>query len=1230
MKPNQPNIDSIYLTAKELPSLEERSAFLDQACDGKIELRNRIERMLAAQSNVGSFLESPAPELNLTVEQVSPEHPGTQIGDYKLHEKIGEGGMGIVYAAEQTSLSRRVALKILPLASLWSETALERFRKEVRITATLEHPNIVPIYEMGCDRNVHFYAMKLVDGCSLAEVITQRKRQASFNPQPQASEAVSDPPNVNRPEGDTSTDDTLVAAVTTAAMGHETWYRTVAKLGKVAASTLAFAHKRGVIHRDIKPSNLLLDQRGKLFIADFGLARFEADVDVNLTRTGDLMGTPRFMSPEQASGRSSKELDARSDIFSLGSTLYELLTLKPVITATAPAPAIRELQTLQPIPLRTHDPNIPLPLERIVLKCLQLDPIDRYSGADELAKDLDRFLEGQPVLARPPGLVRRTSRWIQRHPQTSLSMIAGLSLSLIVLATGFWIVQRQDGTSWLRGPPSEDLVDSSTATHLSSDLKSFEESPDMLRSNRNNRNSQNRRNENSPNRSLKFEKLENRELMAGDLSISDATAMEGGSNLKLLDRFVSLGSGGLTKSAGSTFGPDGNLYVANVNDQAIFRYNGVTGSYIDTFVPGSGSLNAYLEPAFGPDGNLYVSSSAGNKVLRYSGSSGAFMDVFVGGLSSPVGITFGSDGSLYIANQGTNEVLRYSNSVLSPFVPAGSGGLSAPRKSVFGPDGNLYVASQGNGRVLRYDGGTGAFIDTFAKKASSQGPNWLQFGTDGYLYTSDTSTAICCDRSINRFNGTSGAFVDTLALGRDGWSFNIGPGNIVYDSGNAAGGFVERFGTSSLAAFSVSLNVASTSPVTVNYSTANGTGLAGINYVATSGTLTIPAGLTSQTILVQTLDDGIVYPNKTFIVNLTNPVGGTIARGQATGTTIEGDSTKFHVVNDGSLDQTYKYGTSGTSFGNSSLNTGNTAPRGAASTAAGDKVWVVDANRNVYVYNTSGGLLGSWAAGGLNSAAQVEGITTNGIDVWLVDNKLDKVYKYAGAASRLSGSQSAASSFNLNSGNSSPKDLVTDGASIWVVNDSTTDKVFKYTVSGTLVGSWTMDSGGGSPTGITIDPANVSNIWIVDSGTDQVYQYDATAGLTSGSKSANSSFALAGGNTNPQGIADPPPPGSSVPLVNSAMAPLMTSKAIDSALTQLSDDFVRSRASNTVERGRVDSEPSLSPPQSRNSVIAFSTQQFMQPARSENRASSQAKRLVGTTDDIFSNWKSDKLTEFGM
>jgi hypothetical protein len=218
------------------------------------------------------------------------------------------------------------------------------------------------------------------------------------------------------------------------------------------------------------------------------------------------------------------------------------------------------------------------------------------------------------------------------------------------------------------------------------------------------------------------------------------------------------------------------------------------------------------------------------------------------------------------------------------------------------------------------------------------------------------------------------------------------------------------------------------------------------------------------------------------------------------------------------------------------MTSGNSAPRGAASNVAGDKVWVVDANRNVYVYNKSGSVIGSWTARTLPNNATIEGIATNGTDVWIVDARGDRVYRYAGAASRTSGSQFAASSIRLDSGNTSPKDIVTDGTHLWVVNDSSTDKVFKYTIDGAFVGSWTIDSANKNPTGLTLDPANPQHIWIVDSGTDRVYQYTSAASRTSGSQPAATSFALAPGNTNPQGIADPPSAGAEPASAASSIA----------------------------------------------------------------------------------------------
>ena len=350
------------------------------------------------------------------------------------------------------------------------------------------------------------------------------------------------------------------------------------------------------------------------------------------------------------------------------------------------------------------------------------------------------------------------------------------------------------------------------------------------------------------------------------------------------------------------------------------------------------------------------------------------------------------------------------------------------------------------------------------------------------------------------------------------------------------------------------------------------------------------------------------------------------------------NETKFYVVNDATNNQTFEYSPTGSLNESYPLDAGNITPRGVASSAAGTTVWTVDSNRNVYVYDTSGVRQGAWSAGGLVTGSQIEGITTNGTDIWLVDAKADKVYRYAGAATRLSGTQNPTSSFALNSGNKDSKDLVTDGTSIWVVNDNTTDKVFKYRISDSkFLGSWTITTSGASaPTGITINPTDVRHIWIVDSGTDLVYQYNDSAILTSGSQSAAAVFALAAGNTNPQGIADPPSPGSllagatssvSAPTASSSMfvpqsvagvssSPL---RKVTSELT-MSDNLVcsesaESRESTDLEGSRTELGLSRKPTAKRRNGV---------PGEIDPNLSSDI--TAGTDlDDLFADWSADPL-----
>ncbi|MFM7057108.1 MAG: hypothetical protein ACKO2P_09330, partial [Planctomycetota bacterium] len=243
-------------------------------------------------------------------------------------------------------------------------------------------------------------------------------------------------------------------------------------------------------------------------------------------------------------------------------------------------------------------------------------------------------------------------------------------------------------------------------------------------------------------------------------------------------------------------------------------------------------------------------------------------------------------------------------------------------------------------------------------------------------------------------------------------------------------------------------------------------------------------------------------------------------------------ATKFYAVDDAAPDRTFEYAADGTLVEFYSISSGNSAPRGIATVTAGDRLWVVDASRTVFVYNNSGGLLGSWTAGSLATNATVEGIATDGTNIWLVDARADRVFYYANAASRLTGTQTATANFALASGNASPTDLVFGAQSgisyLWVVNDAATDRVYRYTLNASGVStastSWLINSANARPTGITLDPSNGSmDIWISDNSTDRIYRYSNGRTATAPALASSFALAVASGNGNVQGIADPPP-----------------------------------------------------------------------------------------------------------
>jgi serine/threonine protein kinase/Flp pilus assembly protein TadD len=351
------------------------------------------------------------------------DDPGAALGDFRIVREVGRGGMGVVYEAEQTSLGRRVALKVLPFAAALDERRLQRFRNEAQAAAHLHHQNIVPVYAVGCERGVHYYAMQYIEGRTVAELIASARRQA--DPAPAGPAEAATPP--------------AAALPTEAPLAGPAYCRAAAGLAVQAAEALEHAHGQGVVHRDVKPANLLVDARGNLWVTDFGLAQVRTDV--RLTLTGDLVGTLRYMSPEQALARGAA-VDHRTDVYSLGATLYELLALEPAFDGDDRQELLRQIAWEEPRPLRQVARAVPADLETIVLKAMAKDPAERYATAQELADDLKRFLKDEPVLARRPGLVQRARKWARRHRPAVWSAGAALVVALAALAGSVgWVVR---------------------------------------------------------------------------------------------------------------------------------------------------------------------------------------------------------------------------------------------------------------------------------------------------------------------------------------------------------------------------------------------------------------------------------------------------------------------------------------------------------------------------------------------------------------------------------------------------------------------------------------------------------------------------------------------------------------------------------------------------------------------------------------------------------------------
>jgi WD40 repeat protein/serine/threonine protein kinase len=398
---------------------------------------------------------------------------GRELGDYRIIREVGRGGMGIVYEAEQVSLGRRVALKVLPQQVLLDSKHRQRFDREARAAAKLHHTNIVPVFGVGEQDGLCYYVMQYIRGLGLDKVLEELKRIAQSSPasvaasrgelrvsrrsdasaakvaqsllsgqyecsEPATEEIAQPAPAVSAPnappESFTVSDSSLPLAVgleesQSSPKRTSTYWQSIARIGAQAAEALQYAHDQGITHRDIKPSNLLLDLQGTVWVTDFGLAK--SDDQQDLTHSGDILGTIRYLPPEAFDGKS----DPRSDIYSLGLTLYELLTLRPAFDEVDRRMLVKKVTTGEPLRIERANSDVPRDLATIVHKAIERDPADRYATAQQLADDLHRFVRDEPILARRAPLWEQARRWSRRNRGLAAA-VAGIASLLVVIAAG--------------------------------------------------------------------------------------------------------------------------------------------------------------------------------------------------------------------------------------------------------------------------------------------------------------------------------------------------------------------------------------------------------------------------------------------------------------------------------------------------------------------------------------------------------------------------------------------------------------------------------------------------------------------------------------------------------------------------------------------------------------------------------------------------------------------------